>query len=225
MRITLGLAALALTASASAALAQPREPGAPRGSYERQCSNIQMNGQFLSAVCRGAHGGGQSSINVASCSGDIGVDATGALSCAGPGAAAPAPPNVYAAPRAGYGQRDRGDDARAYDNRGYDNRGYDNRGYDNRGYDNRGYGREAASLFAGRDFRGAAVRIDGPTPNLARLGLNDRVRSIELDRRAGPWLVCSDADYRGRCVTVDRSVSDTRQIGLRDAISSMRPLR
>ena len=210
MRITLGLAALALTASASAALAQPRAPGAPRGSYERQCSNIQMNGQFLSAVCRGAHGGGQSSINVASCSGDIGVDATGALSCAGPGAAAPAPPNVYAAPPAGYGQRDRGDDARAYDNRGYDNRGY---------------GRGAANLFAGRDFRGEPVRIDGPTPNLARLGLNDRVRSIELDRRAGPWLVCSDADYRGRCVTVDRSVADTRQIGLRDAISSLRPLQ
>jgi len=220
MRITLGLAALALTASASAALAQPRAPGAPRGSYERQCSNIQMNGQFLSAVCRGAHGGGQSSINVASCSGDIGVDATGALSCAGPGAAAPAPPNVYPAPRAGYGQRDRGDDARAYDNRGYENRGYSDRSYGDRGY-----GRGGANLFAGRDFRGEPVRIDGPTPNLARLGLNDRVRSIELDRRAGPWLVCSDADYRGRCVTVDRSVSDTRQIGLRDAISSMRPLR
>src|SRR6185312_13967348 len=80
------LAALPITA----ALAQPSAP--PRGSYQRQCTDIRMNGQFLSATCRGARGGGQSSINVMSCAGDIGVDVTGALSCAGAGAAAPAPP-------------------------------------------------------------------------------------------------------------------------------------
>jgi hypothetical protein len=205
MRMILGLSALALTAIAVPALAQPQY-GAPRGSYERQCTNIQMNGQFLSAVCRGARGGGQSSINVASCSSDIGVDASGALSCVGPGAevAPPPPPPVRARP--GY------DAGPAYSGRDRGRGGY-------------GYGRDSISLFAGRNFRGEPVQIAGPTPNLAGLGLNDRVRSIELDRRSGPWIVCTDADYRGRCVTVTGSVADVRQIGMRDAVSSLRPAR
>ncbi len=108
MRIIIGLTVLALGA-AGPVLAQAQY--APRGSYERQCTDIRMDGQFLSATCRGARGGGQSSINVASCASDIGVDASGALSCAGPGAVAPAPNYTpsrgYATPspydRPGYG--------------------------------------------------------------------------------------------------------------------------
>lgn len=200
MRMTLGLCALLFALPAAQAFAQPQPP--PRGSYERQCTDIRMNGQFLSATCRGARGGGPSSINVLSCSGDIGVDATGALSCAGPGAAAPAPAYGQGpAPRPGYDPRS--------------------------GYGERGprYGREPITLFGGRNLRGRSIRIDGPTPDLGSTGLNDRVRSIQLGRRSGPWIVCTDANYRGRCTTIGESVSDTRAIGMGDAISSLRPAR
>jgi hypothetical protein len=195
-------------AVAAPALAQAQY-AAPRGSYQSQCTDIRVNGQFLSATCRGARGGGQSSINIASCSGDIGVDATGALSCAGPGAVSPAPPAYAPGPGRDY----RGD------------RGYDDRS--GRGYDERrdGHGRDAVTVFSGRNWRGQPARIDNEVANLQAMGLNDRIRSIELDPRSGPWIVCSDAGFRGRCVTIDRSVSDTRQIGMRDAISSLRPAR
>lgn len=192
MRTPLALCALALLLTATAAHAQPR------GSYERMCTDIRMNGQFLSATCRGARGPAQSSLNVASCASDIGVDAEGGLVCSGP--AAGVGPGAYLPPEPVYddrrdGRRDR--------------------------YDR--YDRESVTLFAGRGQRGPSVRIVGPTPNLASTGLNDRVGSIQFDRRSGPWLVCTDADYRGRCVTVNRSLRDTRDIGMRNAISSLRP--
>jgi hypothetical protein len=211
MRTLNGLAAAALIVAAAPTViptqASAQPPGAPRGSYLAHCSDIRMNGLFLSAVCRGIHGGGQSSINVASCSGDIGVDATGALSCAGPGAAQPPPVIGYdTAPRQPYGPA-------PYRGRGRE---------PDRGYRD---AREALNLYPGRDFRGPPTHIEGPAPNLAGLGMNDRVRSIELDRESGPWLVCADAGFRGRCATIERSVADTARLGLSGGISSLRPLR
>ena len=202
MRTILGLAALAAAMTALPAAAQPQYP-VPRGSYQAHCTDIRMNGQFLSATCRGARGGGQSSINVLSCASDIGVDASGALSCAGPGAVAPAPPPAAYAPRSD------SDGRRAYRDR-------------DRGW-RRGAG--AAVLFARPNGRGRSVRIDRDTPDLANVGLNDRVRSIQLEPGSGPWIVCSDAGYRGRCVTIERSIGDVRDIGLRGAVSSLRPAR
>jgi len=153
MRMMFGLCALMLALPAASAFAQPQ--GAPRGSYQRQCTDIRMNGQFLSATCRGAQGGGQSSINVMSCSGDIGVDATGALSCAGPGAAAPAPPAYVPGPppRPGHNPGP--------------------------GYGDRPgrYGRDGLTLYGGRNMRGPSARIEGEAPNLGPTGptgLNDR---------------------------------------------------
>jgi len=202
MRILLGLSALTLaTAASPPAQAQY---GFPRGSYERQCTDIRMDGQMLSATCRGARGPAQSSINVLSCSTQIGVDAEGGLTCVGPGGGAPpsirdAPPGYGVAPGPGYRPR-------APYGGGY-----------------RGGGREAVALFSARDWRGRAVRIEGEAPNLAGAGLNDKVRSIRLERGSAPWIVCTDANYRGRCVTIGDSVGDTRQIGMRGTISSLRP--
>lgn len=205
MRIPLGLAVLTL-AAATPALAQPQY-AVPRGSYQSQCTDVRVSGEFLSATCRGARGGGQSSIRITSCAGDIGVDASGALSCAGPGAVAPMPPPY--APAQGYR-----DDRRYGDRSG---RAYQ----DGRG---RG-GRDAVTVFTGRNWRGQPLRIDDEVANLADKGINDRIRSIQIDPSSGPWIVCSDAGFRGRCTTIDRSVSDTRQIGMRDSISSLRPSR
>jgi hypothetical protein len=97
MRTLWAAAALAVTCgSAGAGLAQPRYAAFPPGSYRRQCSHIRMEGQFLHATCRGARGGGDSSINVASCSTGVFVDDSGALTCIGPGGGAP--PQVRDAP-------------------------------------------------------------------------------------------------------------------------------
>lgn len=208
MRIPLGLSLLALAAS-SAPVAAQAQYAPPPGSYQRQCSNITMNGQMMSATCRGAGRTGNSTINILSCSTEISVDADGGLTCVGPGGGAPpqvrdAPPGYATAP----GQApDYLRDGRRP------------------GVGGPGWRRGAITLFGSRDYRGRPVVIDRPMPNLQGAGLNDQVRSIQLDRRSGPWLVCSDADYRGRCVTVGRDIRDTGRIGLRDAISSLRPLQ
>lgn len=198
MRWIFGLSALGL-ALAAPAIAQPSYPQ-PRGSYERLCTNIRMDGHMLSATCRGARGPAQSSINILSCSTEISVDAEGGLTCIGPGGGAPpairdAPPGFSVAPG-------------RYDDR----------------YGGRGdFRAETATVYGGRSWRGRGVRIDGATPNLDGSGLNDRVRSIRLERGSRPWVVCSDADFRGHCTTIDRSISDTRAIGMARSISSLRP--
>jgi hypothetical protein len=198
MRILPGLAALAaLTLAASAADAQP----APPGSYRQRCTDIRMNGPFLSATCRGAYGGGQSQINVQSCASDIGVDASGALSCQGPGAGpgynpGPLPPGAGdPRPRPGY---DPGRDD---------------------------YGRDAITVYSRKNWQGRSQRIDRGVANLDNFGMNDSIRSIRIERRSGPWIVCSDANFRGGCERVDRDIADTRRIGMDRAISSLRPER
>lgn len=225
MRSLIALSTLALAAAAAVpAAAQPYGP--PPGPYQSQCRDIRMEGQFLHAYCRGARGEGPSSINVASCSTGIFVDASGALACVGPGGGAPPqvqeggrgsfhgpgyptspqppPPQGYApaTPRVPDYGRDRGE--REWLGR---------------------RARHDAILYAGRDFSGPSVRIDGAAPNLAATDFNDRARSIRIDPRGGPWIVCSDAGFRGFCTTIYDSVRDTREIGMRRAVSSLRPLR
>src|SRR4030095_15568281 len=81
--------------------APPARVGAralPPGTYVRQCRDIRMEGQFLHAWCRGSQGSGNSSINVLSCSGGIGVAADGALVCGGLGSPQPYPPEPYPPP-------------------------------------------------------------------------------------------------------------------------------
>jgi hypothetical protein len=190
-----GLAVLAVLAT-TPAHAQP----APPGSYQLHCRDIQMNGPFLSATCRGERGGGQSSINVQSCAGDIGVDPTGALSCTAPGVGpggynpGPLPPGV-GDPRPRPGYRPPRDDFRG----------------------------GAITVYSRKNWQGRSQPIDGAIANLAGLGLNDAIRSIRLDRRSGPWIVCVDANFRGRCTRVDGDLADTRWIGMDRAISSLRP--
>ena len=195
-----GLAA-ALVAMAPPAIAQPLPPG----DYRSRCRDIAMNGLFLSATCGGVRGGGQSSINVQSCPGNnITVDASGALVCAGVAGARPPGPGYPGGP-------------------GHPG-GPGGPGYPG-GPGGPGYGRDVAVVFGKKNWGGQAQRIDGPVANLNNFGMNDRVRSIRLERRSGPWLVCSDANFRGRCQRIDTDLADTRQIGMDRSISSLRPLR
>jgi hypothetical protein len=203
MRKTLALIgglAAAMVSLAPPAMAQPLPPG----DYRSRCRDIAMNGQFLSATCSGARGGGQSSINVLSCPGsNISVDASGALACAGV---------VGGRPPTGPGYPD---------GPGYPG----GPGYSGGGPGGPGYGgRDIAVVFAKKNFGGQAQRIDGAVANLENFGMNDRIRSIRLERRSGPWLVCSDANFRGRCQRIDTDLADTRRIGMDRSISSLRPL-
>jgi hypothetical protein len=203
MRTPLAFCALVLAPMTLASGALPSRAYAqhapPPGSYQRQCTNIYMENNLLHATC----GGAVSSINVLSCASDIGVDGQGGLVCAGPGAGGPPP---RPGPGPGPGPRPPWTPEPQRPPPG-------------------GSSRDAVTLFAGPGLRGPSVRIDGPAANLNRSGFNDRVGSIELERRSGPWIVCADANYRGRCVTIRNSVGDTRSLGLSGAISSLRPAR
>ena len=66
-----------------------------------------------------------------------------------------------------------------------------------------GYSGGAITVYERRGFRGASDRFSDDIPNLARTGLNDRIRSIQVGRR-GSWEVCSDAYFRGRCRIVGK---------------------
>ena len=163
-----------------------------------------MEGQFLHAWCRGTRGSGNSSINVLSCSTGIGVDPDGGLICGGPGSPQqPYPPEPYPPPTTKPWPPTGGG---AYPQPGYANKW-------------------SATIYDRYGWRGRSMKLRGDMPNLNGTGLNDRVVSIRLGRRTGPWLVCSDADYRGRCVTIGSDINDTGQLGMLNSISSMRPLR
>lgn len=196
MKLVLGLAAVTVLAAAAPPAVAQRPP--PPGSYRDHCRNIAMQGQFLHAYCRGPRGNwAQSSINVLSCGGDIGVDYAGGLVCQGPGpGAGRPPPGAY--PPGAYPPGVRPPPA---------------------------YGRWAVTIYDRFGFRGRSLRLQGDMPNLAGTRFNDRVASIQFQRRSGPWLVCADANYRGRCVTVDGDVRDVDRLGMLNRISSLRPLR
>lgn len=87
-----------------------------------------------------------------------------------------------------------------------------------------GSGRRAVQLYTRAGWRGRGILVRGSRSNLAGTDMNDRVRSIRLDARSGPWLVCSDANFAGRCVTIRQSIADTDVLRMRDEISSLRPL-
>lgn len=53
------------------------------------------------------------------------------------------------------------------------------------------------TLFADNDFRGARTTVQRDTPDLNRIGMNDRVSSIVV--RSGVWQVCEHAGFGGYC--------------------------
>ena len=77
------------------------------------------------------------------------------------------------------------------------------------------------TVFVDRNFRGKSATFRDDVPDLARLGLNDRISSF----RVGPgekWEVCEHANYQGRCVVVSGEESDLRRNAWNDIISSIR---
>lgn len=75
------------------------------------------------------------------------------------------------------------------------------------------------TLFTDNDFRGARVTVQRDTPDLGRLGFNDRTSSIVV--RSGVWEVCEHAGYGGQCA--EFGPGEYRALPrLNDSISSVR---
>lgn len=77
-------------------------------------------------------------------------------------------------------------------------------------------------LFEHDGFRGEARPLRGDEPDLARLGFNDRVSSIRVQR--GAWEFCEHAYYQGKCWRYDY---DTASLPKKqnDRYSSVRRVR
>jgi hypothetical protein len=85
-------------------------------------------------------------------------------------------------------------------------------------------GRGGVTVFAERDYRGAAVTLLGDTADLRRYSLNDKVSSIAIPP-GEVWEVCQDINYGNRCVVFSSSIPDLGRFGWNDRISSLRPVR
>jgi hypothetical protein len=80
------------------------------------------------------------------------------------------------------------------------------------------------TVFAERNYRGAAATLRGDTGDLRGYRLNDKVSSIDIPS-GEVWEVCQDINYGNRCVVFSSSVPDLGRFGWNDRISSLRPVR
>lgn len=87
-----------------------------------------------------------------------------------------------------------------------------------------GDGRPTVVIYSGTVWRGEWRAVSGDVADLARIGMNDRVRSVELDAGAGRWEICSAIRFGGRCEILTTSVPDTGTLGLANDVSSLRRL-
>ncbi|MGZ5131353.1 MAG: beta/gamma crystallin-related protein [Caldimonas sp.] len=76
------------------------------------------------------------------------------------------------------------------------------------------------TLYEHAGFAGAQLTLRGWTPDISRVGFNDRASSIVVT--SGRWELCSDADFKGTCATFTRGEYPTLEGRLNDRISSAR---
>lgn len=82
--------------------------------------------------------------------------------------------------------------------------------------------RNGVWLFDGTNFTGQRLDIQQDTPDLDRVGFNDRADSLAV-ARGETWQVCEHSDFRGRCEYFEGdSVEDLTTYYLRNTISSLR---
>ena len=83
-------------------------------------------------------------------------------------------------------------------------------------------GRGDVSLFDARDFRGFLATLSDPARDFDRLGINDKVASVIVNR--GTWEFCTDAQFRGACHVYGPGEYRSLASGRDDAYSSARPV-
>ena len=76
------------------------------------------------------------------------------------------------------------------------------------------------TLYEHRNFSGAQLTLRGWTPNVTRVGFNDRASSLVID--SGRWEVCTEPDFKGACVVLPPGEYATLDATLNNRISSAR---
>lgn len=74
------------------------------------------------------------------------------------------------------------------------------------------------TLYTDADFRGNALQLTGPVPDLRDYDFDNQASSLRVQ---GAWYVCTDINYRGECSSVSGSFNLKSKWN--DKISSARP--
>ena len=83
-------------------------------------------------------------------------------------------------------------------------------------------GKGDVSVFDAREFRGFLTTLSDPVRDFDRLGINDRVASIIVNR--GTWEFCTHANFGGDCHVYGPGEYRSLPSGRDDAYSSARPV-
>lgn len=81
--------------------------------------------------------------------------------------------------------------------------------------------RAAVMLYDDGDFSGKSLAVNSAQPSLGKLGMGDRVSSIDV--RRGVWQVCEDSNYQGNCTVLEAGRHHLSG-NMHDEASSIRPL-
>lgn len=79
----------------------------------------------------------------------------------------------------------------------------------------------AVMLYDDGDYSGKSLAVNGPQPSLGKLGMGDRVSSVDV--RRGVWQLCEDSNFQGTCVVLEPGRHHLSG-GMHDEASSIRPL-
>jgi hypothetical protein len=77
----------------------------------------------------------------------------------------------------------------------------------------------AVVLYDDGDFSGKSLAVNGPVPSLGKLGMGDRVSSVDI--RRGRWQLCHDSGYTGSCIVLEPGRHPLTG-GMHDEASSIR---
>jgi len=90
--------------------------------------------------------------------------------------------------------------------------------------DGRQMGGIGITVFEDRGFRGRNATFRDDVPDLRRVGMNDRIQSLQV-APGEMWEVCEHDNFGGRCQVFSGTESDLRPRGWAGQISSMRRVR
>ena len=76
------------------------------------------------------------------------------------------------------------------------------------------------TVFADRDFKGNAMTVRGPSPNLERIGYNDTAASLVV--RTGVWEVCDKPYFEGHCMQLQPGEYSSFGTNANDRVASLR---
>lgn len=79
----------------------------------------------------------------------------------------------------------------------------------------------AVMLYDDGDFSGKSLAVNGPIPSLGKLGMGDRISSVDV--RRGRWQLCEDSGYTGTCIVLEPGRQRLTG-GMHDEASSIRPV-